>query len=153
MKYLISHLPHFIGVCFGILAILTTQSVFLDIANSSVEAYIKWHIRPNSIPYSLHTPETDPSQSRVLLEFVRQTERAGWTISQIERGWGVLKCESHFQWAADNPTSSALGVAQWISSTWKSKAPSGADRLNYQANIALFVQYFLKEPSHWKTCL
>lgn len=123
------------------------------LSTAAANAYINWHIRPESIPYATHQTITEPTPQLVASEYLRQATRAGWTMAEINKGWNVLYCESSFKYNAKNPKSSALGVAQYITGTWNSVAPQGESRLNYRLSIALFIQNFPTHQGAWSECL
>jgi muramidase (phage lysozyme) len=49
----------------------------------------------------------------------------------------IARCESNFRWDAKNPSSTASGVFQFLSSTWATKplAQQGASVFNADANV------------------
>lgn len=153
MKNLLKYTNQYLVACLFVLTYVLLLWGTLSLSNTLSASYIKWYYHIDNLPYATHKVESNPTQQTVFLEYARQATRANWSMSQIERGWSVLKCESKFVYNAKNPNSTATGVAQWIIGTWKGKAPIGSDRLDYRLNISLFIQYFITEPSHWSECL
>jgi hypothetical protein len=146
-------IKYFLIICWAVLGIIVTQYFFLLISNSLVSSYIEWHIRPDSIPYSIRSPHP-PTQQEAAKEYVRQAQKSNWTIAQINRGWSILYCESKFQYnARAYPKSSAVGIAQFLDGTWKLIAPPNSNREDYRINISMFIKYFPIHPEWWKPCL
>jgi len=145
------HLISYISISIIIYILLLNLSS--QLGNSIGTKYGNWRYQLDTIPYSTHQFNPNPSPQTALLEYIHQATKANWTIAEIEYGWKVLKCESNFKYDAKNPNSTAAGIAQWTIGTWNTKTPPNSDRLDYRLNISLFIHYFLKEPSHWQLCL
>lgn len=118
-------------------------------------SYASWRYRSDTIPYRsqpldfLTVSPHEATTYDVVQEIARQAERADFPIlTALE----VLGCESGYLYNARNQNSSALGVAQWLTGTWKQVAPEGADRLDYKLSIALFIEYYNKYPQWWAEC-
>lgn len=75
----------------------------------------------------------------VINEIYDQTMAADWTSSEIFIAWDVAKCESKYDMNAKNKNSSASGVYQFTSGTWKNiKAPGSP--FDYKENIRQFIK-------------
>jgi len=149
---MIKYFPYVCGVIVLALTLTVPFVMARNLGQYIGTQYGEW--RYPTLPYRSEAKENHAiTASDVAQEYLRQAERAGWTIAEITRGYNVLYCESKFDYKADNPKSTASGTAQWLIGTWNSVAPQGADRLDYRLSISLFIEYFPSNPKWWSECL
>lgn len=89
-----------------------------------------------------------PSISEVKAEIIRQAQV--YNVS-VERAISIADCESDFNPLAKNKNSSATGIYQFTSPTWKWIKAEG-ERTDYKANIKEFMRWYPKYPGWWREC-
>lgn len=78
-------------------------------------------------------------------EIVIQAEKAG---INPQKALNIAACESNFLPNAKNPNSSAKGVYQFLSKTWKNYCEGVV--YDYKANIKCFMRWYKVYPSWWE---
>lgn len=88
------------------------------------------------------------SESSILDEIYKQADRYG-----VERDLAlkIAICESNLDPRAKNPSSTAKGIYQFISSTWENYCDGNV--FNYKDNITCFMIYYPMYSSWWESCI
>jgi hypothetical protein len=122
-----------ISVVVGLTMILNQNKEFLY-KNNFIKPYIQ---------------EAKPHVEVVNKEIVKTEIERQATESRInvQDALRIAKCESEYDWLANNKKSSAKGVYQFLSSTWKRNCEG--DVFNYKDNIRCFIKLYKNHPNYW----
>lgn len=101
---------------------------------------IEWVQRSNEAEF--WTPE------RVKEEIVKSATLHG---VDPQKALAIAECESHFKPMAKNPSSSAVGIYQWLFSSWEYIGSPG-NRLDVRDNVNAFMVHYPKNPKWWEEC-
>jgi len=100
--------------------------------------------------FNLPTNTDKSIEDVVRMEIINRANQYG---VNVQEALDIAFCESSFNPLAENPTSTAVGIYQFLDGTWNDHIQATGSRKDYKQNINQFMIWFPRHPEWWSPCL